>query len=691
MRGLKSVLCVALLAAMAAAQTSSGTSTQTPADPNQPPQNPLQEPQKPTEEEQNRPQAARFDIGDRTASNEDQHIGELRLTTRWTEVGGDPTRSFRVSQHEIDRQCMTAPVPPATTGTLIPGCIVGRQNNIAEFNYFLDRRFLGTRRFQFLSMYRGTEDASVDPEHNSLQKAYVRIFGPRDEYIIGDALVNFSRLSFNQNIKGLNATTKIGEKWKVSGVGGVFIDRYGSLYKDLEGRPYMAVVTGGRVERKVFNQDSTFGFNVSSSRDIVESLSLFDASTGAPLTAGASPQPALNHVTSFDTKLLSKKGLRLEAEFAYSFTDFDRRFSSGPFDGCPADTTNPLVSSCDTRSPQPQLNRIQGDWGGRLESSYRYKRLSVRGSYVRYQPNFASINARQISDLQDWVIRTSYELTDWLTVDGAVRRSNDNLREQKGFQTTLWGPEARFILHDLPFYKRGVFEFGYRHRDVGASDGSANRFVRTPYAEFTFPVKQTYFTVGYERRQAQDQLDARQTSNTDRVFVGLRGIYDIGNWEINPAFRFELERQSHRPAICEFPTPVAPATANPAGTPCSVLMDIALVRDSNRLGSATLYIQAPRWFILEGAFRASSSTLTSLAAATDPVTGVLLPPPFQPTANGFSRPSYRGAVSYKIRNDENMVFTFSFERTNNFYFTSPNYDERIWAGSLLYRFGRQGR
>lgn len=695
MRVLKSVLTVMFLASLVTAQTpstsGSATSTSGTQSPNQAPTNPLEEQKKPTEAELNSPQAAKFDIGDRGASNEDQQLGEIRLTTRWTEVGGDPTRSFRMSQHEINKQCVTAPVPPATTGTPIAGCIVARQNNIAEFNYFVDRRFLGTRRWQFLSMYRGTEDPSVDPEHNSLQKAYVRIFGPRDEYILGDALVNFSRLSFNQNIKGVSATTKIGDRWKVSGVGGIFIDRYGSLYKELLGRPYLAVVSGARVERKVFNQDSTFGLNFSSSREQTDSLSQTDPTTGAILLAGASPQPATNEIATFDARLLSRKGFRMDAEFAYSFTDFDRRVSTGPFEGCPASTTNPLVSSCDTRLPQPQLNRVQGDWGGRLESSYRYKKVSVRGSYVRYQPNFASINARQISDLQDWMVRTSYELTEWLTVDGAVRRSNDNLKGQKSFKTTLWGPEGRFVFHDLPFYKRGVFEFGYRHRDVSATDGSASRFVRTPYAEFTIPIKQTYLSAGYERRQAQDQIDGRLTSNTDRVYVGLRGIYDVGNWEINPSLRWELERQTHRPAICDFPTPVLPATANPPGTLCTVQRDPALVHDSNRLGSASLYIQAPRWFILEGAFRASTSTLTTLTAATDPVSGATLPPPFQATPNGFSRPSYRGALSYKIRNDENMVFTFSFERTNNFYFTSPNYDERIWAGSLLYRFGRRGQ
>jgi hypothetical protein len=674
MRALVSLLAVLLLVGSAIAQNSSGSSTGTGTQDQtgQLPTSPLEEPKKPTEAEQNKPQHSQFNVNDRGASGEDQQLGEIRLTTRWTEVGGDQSRSFRVSPNEISKQC-------APGGISISGCIVARQNNIAEFNYFLDRRFFATRRFQFLSMYRGTEDPSVDPEHNSLQKAYVRIFGPRDEFIFGDALVNFSRLSFNQNIKGVSATSKVGDLWKISGVGGVFIDRYGSLYKDLAGRPYMASIAGIRVERKVFNPQSTFGFNFSSSRDRVSSLSQIDPATNTALLAGSSPQPAINKVATLDGKY-QNKGLTLDGEFGYSFTDFDRRNSLG---GCPA--------PCDTRVPQPTLNDTQGDWGSRLEGTYRYKRLSLRSSYVRYQPNFASINARQIADLQDFVFRTSYDVTDWFTVDGTVRRSNDNLKKQKAFKTTLWGPEAKFIFHDLPFYRRAVFEFGYRHRDVSTTDGSAARFVRTPFAEFSLPVKQTTFSVGYERRQAQDQIDARQTSNTDRIYLGLRGIYDIGNWEINPSFRYELERQSHRPAVCDFPVPTPPATSNPPGTLCNIFLDPLLLRDSNRLGSANVFIQAPKLFILELAFRASTATLTSLTQATNPTTGVALPPPFPPAPNGFSRPSYRSALTYKIKNDENMTFTFSFERNNNFYFTSPNYDERVWAGTVLYRFGRRGQ
>jgi len=480
---------------------------------------------------------------------------------------------------------------------------------------------------------------------------------------------------------------KIGELWKVTGVGGIFIDRYGSLYKDLLGRPYMAAIAGLRVERKVFNPQSTFGFNFSSSRDQVDSLPQIDPATNAVLAAGSSPQPATNQVATLDGKFNSKLGISVDGEFAYSFTDFDRRAS---ITGC--------ALPCDTRVPQPTLDRSQGDWGARLEGTYRYRRLSLRSSYVRYQPNFASINARQIADLQDFVLRGSYDVTDWFTVDGTLRRSNDNLKKQKTFKTTLWGPEMKFIFHDLPFYRRGVFELGYRHRKVNTTDGSADRFVRTPFAEFSIPVKQTVLSVGYERRQAQDQIDARQTSNTDRVYVGLRGIYDVGNWEINPSFRWELERQTHRPGVCGMP----PGTTLPPDQLCNLAGDPLLVRDYNRLGSANLYIQAPRWFILEGAFRASTATLNSLTEirnTADPSCSLPLQPapcnyplaPYTRDATGFSRPSYRGAVSYKIRNDENMVFTFSFERTNNFYFTSPNYDERVWAGSLLYRFGRRGQ
>lgn len=550
-------------------------------------------------------QTSTFDLGSASTSGTDQMVGEVRLMSGYSEINGDPTRSFHT-----------------------PGF-----NDLAEVNYFEDHRFLLTQRIQVLSSFRATNDASIDPEHDSLQKAYIRLYGPRDEVIVGDALVNYSRLSFNQNIKGLSTAFKIGDRWKFSDVAGVFIDRWGSLYKAysaLPGRPYESFVAGARLERKLF-KDSTLGFNFSSSSDIVDSLPFADP--------GTAPEPARNRLGSIDSKLAFGR-LRLDSEFAYAFTDFDIRSAEG------------CTTGCDSRSPQPLLG-TQSDWGGRFEASYRYKRLNLRESYVRYQPNFASINARQISDLQDFSARASYDLTDWLLVDGTVRRSNNDLRQQLPFETTFWGPEAHIVLHDLSFYKRGSLELGYRHRDVQASDGSIDQFVRIPYAELGIPVGTTSFTIGYERDEAVDHRDATQTNNNGRIYAGIRGVFDLGGWHVNPNARIELNRESHRPDLN------------------NAVPDFALFYDSNRLDTVGIFIEAPKYAILELAYRDSSATIFALA--------------------GYSRPSYKASLTYKIRNDENTKFIFAFERNNNFYFTSPNYDERIWSGTLVYRFGKKGQ
>ena len=610
------VLYLFLLAAMAVSQTSPSspnTSNQTgnssnaglqAGDVNQAAQNPLASATQTQTQNTEKTQAATFDVSNSTAG-QDQVIGEVRLMTGYSELGGDPTRSFHT-----------------------PGA-----NNLAEINYFEDHRFVMTQRLQVLSSLRATDDASIDPEHDSLQKAYMRMYGPKDEVILGDALVNYSRLSFNQNIKGLSTTFKIGDNWKISDVAGVFIDRWGSLYKPfsaLPGRPYLAFVAGARVERKLF-KDSFLGFNFSSSSDQVDSLPRADP--------GSAPEPARNRIGSIDSRLTFGR-VRLDGEFAYAFTDFDIRSSAG----CP--------SGCDSRSPQPLLG-YQSDWGGRLEASWRYKRLNLRESYVRYQPNFASINARQIADLQDISFRASYDLTDWLLVDGTVRRSNNDLRHQLPFETTFWGPEAHFILHDLSLYKRGTLEFGYRHRNVQGSDGSINQFVRIPYAELGIPVGTAVFTLGYERQNAVDEVSAVNNNNSNRFYTGVRGVFDLGGWHINPNMRFELNREAHRPLIND-PVP-----------------NFTLFFDSNRLSTVGIYIEPPKLFIAELAYRDSSATI------------------FGPA--GFSRPSYKAALTYKFRNDENTKFIFAFERNNNFYFTSPNFDERIWSGTAVYRFGKRGQ
>jgi hypothetical protein len=770
-----------ILAVMAAAITSfaqtgtpQGSSQQQPG---QAPENPIQEATQPTslsqqqqqQQQQQQAETARgkpstFDIGGAGAGQQDQKLGEVRLMTRYSDINGSPqgiARSFR-NQGE---------------------------NDLAEFNYFLDRNLFSTaHRFQFLVMYRGTDDTSIDPERNSVQKGFVRIYGPRDEVIFGDALVNYSRLTFNQNIKGASASWRLAKKWKMSATAGVFVDRWGSLFKDQPmnrpgfdydpitkqfildasgnkipiisgcqsplypapsnfrqsgdpqcGRPFTAVVSGARLEYE-FTRDSAIGFNFSSSNDQVD--------TRAPLAAGTpppfpSPQPATNQVGSIDFKY-QLKGLRLDGELAYSATNFDRRLqpcAGAPTVAIPAGHT---VFPCDSRTPNAGLG-VQGDWGARFEASYRYRKVSLRTSYVRYQPNFVAINARQISDLQDFLFRVSYDALPWLTLDGTARRNNNSLKNQQAFATTIWGPEGRVIFHDLSFYRRASLEVGYRHRIIDGStdaiplqfDATTNlfvptptsgcaynpaltgpmvcidRYVRQPYVELTLPVSTTFLTVGYERRQSVDLLKAGQSNNTDRYYFGFRGIYDFGGWHVSPTIRYELERQTHRNDLDTFLglTPNQALYLNP-------LQLLYLDHDSNRLGTATVYVEAPRWFILEAGFRDTSATITVPATLTVPCTPATTPPcaAGQTTisqsingASGYSRPSFRVALTYKLKNDENKVLIFSFERNNNFYFGPPtssdpvgfppggarinplNFDERIAGVTFVYKFGKRGQ
>ena len=594
--------------------------------------------QKAQQDQQKTGQLTQFETP--AGTQQDQELGEIRLMSRYTEVGGDKTRSFRD-----------------------PG-----MNNLAEFNYFMDRRFMVTHRVQTLSMFRSTDDYSIDPEKVSLQKAFVRFYGPKDEYIFGDALVNYSRLTFNQNVKGVSTAWRLGDKWKLSLVGGIFIDRWGSLYKDLMGRPYMSRVEGARAAYS-FNRDLTVGLNFSASDDILSTLPFADY--------GTTPYPASNRIGSVDVKY-QRKNFRLDGEYAYSITDFDTRASDAPCTGFVPGQADP----CSLSMPQV-WSGYQGDWGGRLEASYKYQKFSLRASVVRFQPNFASINARQISDLEDLLVRPGYDLTSWLSVDGTMRYSINDLKKQLAYRTTLWGPEGRFIFHDLPFYRRAVFEMGYRDRIVGSSllypgtdpNTTSDRYVRGPYAELTVPVSTTFLTVGYERRNAIDNINPGQSSNTNRFYAGLRGVYDWGGWHINPSVRWELERQTVRPNLLSAgQTPVNPAPTDYAGY---------LIRedqDSNRLDTINLVIEPPKYFILEAGFRDASSTITD----SDPVT-------YLPIPAGYSRPAYRAQITYKIKNDENILLVFSFERNNNYYYTSNNFDERVSGVSFIYKFGKRGR
>ena len=604
MRMLRFLICGLFLAAMAAAQSSpqsplgnSSQSSQNP-DPTQQPQNPLTAAPRTTDADNTKPKST-FDVSTSSSGGQDQMLGEVRMMVRNTELNGDTSQSF-----------------------LTPGI-----NDLGEFNFFEDKRFMGTRRVQILTMFRATNDQSIDEEHTGIEKAFVRIYGPKDEYIFGDALENFSRLSLQQNIKGIATAWKLNNQWKVSLINGVYIDRYGSLYKDLPTAPYMSWVDGARVEYKI-NKAATVGANFVSSQDQVSSL------PEQPL--GFAPWPASNRIATVHCRF-NVYGLRLDAEYAYSFTDFDTRQSSN------------CSISCDSRLPQPELG-VQGDWAGRIEGVYRWNKFTFRGAYARYQPNFASMEARQIPDLQDEVFRTTYELTDKITLDGTVRRANDDLKKQLAYSTTLLGPEAKISFHNLGFYPRGIFDIGYRYRETFSSDRSINRNMSAPFAEFTVPYRSTYFSIGYERRDVTDYVQVGETSHTNRIYVALRGIYDFGGWHVNPIVHLELERESHRP---QFPL-------NPV-----------LAYDSNRLNSVGLFVEAPKWFIAEVAYRNSSATIYG--------------------PNGFDRPSYKAALTYKFRNDENMQAIFAFERNTNWFASLLPYDERQYGVTLVYKFGKRAQ
>lgn len=629
MRKLRLLSCIVLLAGVAYGQAANPSSTPgSTQDPNQSPTSPLQEPPKTNPLDQKPQNKSDFNVNEASTAGQDQVLGEIKLMTRETDLaGGYQQRSF-----------------------LTPG-----QNLLGEANLFVDQRFLGGHRFQMLSMFRGTNDRSIDPEQNSLQKAYVRIYGARDETTFGDALVNYSRLTFNQNIKGVATSWRLGSKWRMMATGGLYTDRWGSLYHsttDNPGRPYTATVGGGRLEYNI-TKKTALGWNFSSFSDQLSSLPAVVITPGITPPA---PFPATNRVGSMDFKT-GVGGFRFNAEAAESATVFDKRISNG----------------------------FLTDWGGLAEASYRFKRLNIRTSMVRYEPSFASFNARQISDLQDWVTRLSLEMTSWLTIEGTGRRSNNDLKSQSDFETVSWGPEGRLIFHDMPFYKRMILETGYRERltynqrfnqsdcaalRIAQSDPTvclADQGVRMPYAEITLPIKTTFMTIGYERRQVTDQIHAEQSANTNRVYMSFRGIYDLGGWHINPVFRYEFERTGQRQEL-------------------QSLID-RLDYDNNRLGTASLYIETPKYFIMELAFRDASQTLVSYIPNPYVVAG---PQAFYPA--GYSRPQYKATLTYKLRNDENTLLVFSFERNNNFYYApSPNYDERVYGVSIIWKFGRRGK
>src|SRR6266852_6665175 len=213
-------------------------------------------------------------------------------------------------------------------------------------------------RLEILGVGRYTTNPQVDPERNSLQRAYVRLQGPSFETNLGDALVNFSRLTFNQNVKGLTVSKKIVPHLKFTGPVGYFVARWGSLsraysfFRDLTGppnplspgKPYSRFVAGTRVEQQ-FGRSSWLAANWSHGKDLQQSLpdaTLACVDSGGvitiqPLSSGCSsvipvateipgfrrpsPEAINNDVLSADTNLeYAPWHFGIRGEFAYSWT-----------------------------------------------------------------------------------------------------------------------------------------------------------------------------------------------------------------------------------------------------------------------------------------------------------------------------------------------------------------------------------
>ncbi len=573
-------------------------------------------------------------------------------------------------------------------------------NHTAEFSFFTSEPMGDFHRLEILGVGRYTNNPQVDPQRNSLQRAYVRLQGPSFEVNLGDALVNFSRLTFNQNVKGLTVSKKMLPRLKVIGTVGFFVDRWGSLYRNYTfflpfdpfgppvtpnpsspGKPYSRFVAGTRVEQQI-GRGSWIALNWSHGKDLQQSLpdatlACLDTATGfiniRPLSTGCLtgeaevvgfrrpfPEAVNSDVISADTNVeYVPWHFGVRGEFAYSW-------SSG---GMPPVGANSANFACAPVSPIVGADVLDArcfagqvrDWAGRLEAHERIKKLTLRTDYSRFEPNFFSANARQIRDLQDFNFRGEYELTRNVSVVGSWRRSNDNLNGQRNFTNVVRAPEGRLVFRDLPFYRRMAIEVGYRERnlDTPGTPGPLDvqkRSTRIPFLSLTVPVGRANVAFDYEHRHEINAVTPQLSTDTDRFAIGYRAHYSWDHWEFSPTARFEIERLDKN-------TPL-----NAALSPTDITLlfpgDFFSAFDTNRTIQAGFLLDTPRYLRIEGNFKEFNGLALSPLQASAQLNPQL---PFLYFDQGFRRPSWRAAVTYKIGNDENRTVTAFYVRTNNFF------------------------
>ncbi|MBI1955656.1 MAG: hypothetical protein HYS38_04620 [Acidobacteria bacterium] len=523
-------------------------------------------------------------------------------------------------------------------------------NNAIDLSY-LENFALGVRRMEVVSVLRYTDNRRVDPERNSVQRAYLRINSPKGEYNFGDYLVSYTRLTYNQNLKGFHfiRSASWGRGFRLLGNAGTFTDRYGSLFKgwredvaakegrieagDLPGKPFTRVVSGLRAEQTV-GTDKIIAVNWAYGNDIVRSIPI------DPQTGRESLRPVANNVVSLDARMLFARVWTLEGEIAYSQTNQDTRCN--PF--CPT-----------TAGQTPQIESIRKDYGLRFDNSIRTGPWNINLYYTRLMPSFTAVNARQVADLQDAMARVGVELSSQVSLQGIYRWTNNDLRKQRPDsdpETVFQMPEGRISFHDLPGLGGTLIDIGYRQRSQEQYRKS-DRVTRTPFAEVGIPMSSSVLTLSYEHRANVDHLNPSNQTSTNDAAVAFRSIFDLGRWSLTPLVRYQHNRE---------------------------IFDRVTTGNNARTIQATLFADAPKYFRFEALFRQMGATL--FRETLDPITSQTVIGP-----SGFRRPALRVAVTYKFMNDENRFLTLSFERNNNrFAVSGQDFLERVMQATLVWRF-----
>lgn len=545
-------------------------------------------------------------------------------------------------------------------------------NHVAEYTLRYQQTVLGFRQLEGMGLYRYTDDPRVDPEVNSLQRGYVRLSGPTFEANFGDYLTNYSRFSFNQNTKGLNVWKQLPgtSGLRLEGTAGVFSDRWGSIFRGFEEfvdprripdprfptKPYTRLILGGRVEQS-FDENSFLAFNYSHGSDMIRSL-----------PRQAELRPLSNHVVGLDTGIRLGRDLNIAGELAFSFTEFDKRIQQ------------------DSRS----------NYAGRFEVSHRWKRLSWRIDYARFLPNFFSLNARQVQDLQDASGRVAVDISQNIVLQASFRFTNDNLpgdpivvslpltNEQvaltnvsrapdldgdgildvlpfivdaNGAKLTTFvrAPEVRLLFRRLPPRAGLQVSLGYRERQFETSNKTSfdlatgrplfrERITKMPFADLDLSLGSSLFGFSYEYRHNRDTVDRSNSTFTNRFVTSYRGTYFWGDWVVSPNFRFETEPESKQ---------VEPSSLDLALNP---FLQTVSGRDQTRSILGSVIVDFPKYFSLEVFYRELNAEILSPLR----LNGLRL------FGNGgYERPYFRAALTYKIQNSEDRFLRLSFERAVN--------------------------